>query len=150
MNAQRRRPGPPDTQVVGPGGVADLDVQGVEGAGLVEDRVDDEPVVEEGAVGHVEAEHAAHGTVGAVAADDVAGTDGRCLARPPKPQAAVPVRLDVDAFAMHGGSGAVVIDGGPLTPRRTSIPDSSPTRANSSASSSGWENIDDCGQPDRP
>ena len=76
--------------------------------------VDDEPVVEEGAVGHVEAEHVAHGAVGAVAADDVAGTDGRCLARPPQPQAAVPVRLDVDAFAMHGDSGAVVFDGGHL------------------------------------
>ena len=60
--------------------VADLEVGRVEDPGLVEDHVDDEPVVEEAPVVDVDAEQGANGRVGAVAADDVPGADRACRA----------------------------------------------------------------------
>ena len=60
-----------------PGRVADLEVDRIEHARLVEDDVDDEPVVEEPEVVHGDAEQVAHGAVGAVAADGVAGPHRR-------------------------------------------------------------------------
>ena len=55
--------------------VADLDVQRVEHPRLVEDDVDDEPVVEERPVLHRDPGQRPNGAVGAVAADDVPGPD---------------------------------------------------------------------------
>ena len=90
--------------------VADLHVQGVEGARLVEDDVDDEPVVEERAVGHRHADEVPNGAVGAVAADDVAGVHRGRVARPADPDPAGAVWLDVDPFAVCGDGGAVVVE----------------------------------------
>jgi len=47
MNSQRRCPGPPGDHGDRAGGVADLQVGGREVPGLVEDDVDDQPVVAE-------------------------------------------------------------------------------------------------------
>jgi hypothetical protein len=62
-----------------PGRVADLQVDRVEHARLVEDHVDDEPVVEEAEVLDRQICQPAHRTVGSVAADDVARRDRRAV-----------------------------------------------------------------------
>jgi hypothetical protein len=56
-------------------GIADLHVQRIEHAPVVQDHIDDEPVVEEPKVGHRRAEQRAHSAVRAVAADEVAAGD---------------------------------------------------------------------------
>ena len=57
--------------------IADLHVDRIEHAGLVEDDVDDQPVVEEAEIDDVDAGEPADGAVGTVAADHVASSDTR-------------------------------------------------------------------------
>ena len=81
MNSQRRRPGPPETSVVGRAGIAELPVERRPDARLVRDHVDDQPVEGEAEIVTARADRAAHEAVRAVAADDAA----RAHARAPRP-----------------------------------------------------------------
>ena len=115
-----------------PGRVADLQVDRVEHARLVEDDVDDQPVVEEPEVAHRQAGERAHRAVGAVAADDVPA-------------------LDLGAVGRGDHDDAVVVLRRARRPRRRGGLDArqlAGPRGRGSASSVGWLNIDDAGQPD--
>ncbi len=75
MNSHRRRPGPPDTSVVGRPGSQICTLMGSKTRGLVQHEVDDQPVVEEPQVGDRRADQVADRAVGPVAADHEAGPD---------------------------------------------------------------------------
>ena len=111
--------------------IADLEVDRIEHPRLVEDDVDDQPVVEEPAVVDADVEQLAHRRVGAVAADDVRGRGPR--------RRSCSRRMTRSSCCSSAST---------ATPRRISSVGNARSPRSSAASSSGWQNIDENGQPD--
>ena len=132
MNSHRRRPGPARHRGGRPGRIADLEVDRIEHPRLVEDHVDDQPVVEE-----------------------ARGRRRRCRAARARSSSRRRTRRRSGRGPGHRRRSRATTwssscsSASTATPRRISIVGSASARASSSASSSGWQNIDENGQPGR-
>ena len=133
MNSHRRRPGPPDTAVVGRFGSQIWRLIGSNTRGSSRIDVDDQPVVEEPSVVDADVEQLAHGRVRTVAADDVPGSDRVAGAAADGDEVVVAARARRPRRRDGSRASAAIV----RAPR-------------AAASSSGWQNIDENGQPDAP
>ena len=141
MNSQRRRPGPPDTTVVGRGGSQTCTLIGVEHASSCRTTSTMSQSKKNPRSVDVDVEQRAHGAVGAVAARRRSGrvvrgcSVRRAVVARRRRSVIVPAGVDVDRDSR---------------PRWTSTWAARRLGRPRSGSSSGWLNIDDCGHPDRP